>query len=362
MHQPGEGEQRLVGGDVGGRLLAPDVLLARLQGQHIAAVARGVDRLADDPARQPPDELRARGEEAVVRAAVAHRVAGRLALADRHRAAVVAGRFEHAERHEVDVRDRHRPGVVRGRGQLWSVLQDPEEVRLLEDHRRRVTCRVAQASGVGRAAFVRHLDHLEPEAGRIGLHDLAHLRVRRLGDDDLRLARRVLGDEAGVGGHGRSVVAGGVRDVHAGELADRGLVLEDRLQHALAHLGLVRRVRRQQLAALEDGVDDGGHVVVVDAGAEEADLVDDVLAGELLQVALQLGFRERRSDVERAAVAHRRRNVAEELVDGRDADRREHRVAVGIGQREVAHARLTPLPERSCTPRDRAALPARRDS
>src|SRR5581483_2757043 len=98
---PGERQQRLVRRDVRRRLLATDVLLARLQRQHETALARRVDGLADDAARQPPDELGARGEEAVVRPAVAHGVAGRLALADRHRAAVVARRLENAERDEV---------------------------------------------------------------------------------------------------------------------------------------------------------------------------------------------------------------------------------------------------------------------
>ena len=51
VHQARQGEQGLVGGDVRGRLLAPDVLLARLQGEDIAALSRGVYRLADDPAR-----------------------------------------------------------------------------------------------------------------------------------------------------------------------------------------------------------------------------------------------------------------------------------------------------------------------
>ncbi len=55
VHQPRQREQGLVGGDVRRRLLAPDVLLARLQGEDIAALARGVQRLADDPAREPAD-------------------------------------------------------------------------------------------------------------------------------------------------------------------------------------------------------------------------------------------------------------------------------------------------------------------
>ena len=102
-----------------------------------------------------------------------------------------------------------------------------------------------------------------------------------------------------------------------------GLVLEDRLQHALAHLRLVRRVRRQELAALEHRVGDRGDVVVVDAGAEERELPRrvDVARRELLEMALQLELGQRRLEVELAVEAHAGRDVAEELVDGIDADR-----------------------------------------
>jgi hypothetical protein len=128
--------------------------------------------------------------------------------------------------------------------------------------------------------------------------------------------------------------------VHPGQLADRGLVLEDRLEDALAHLGLVRRVRGQQLAALEHRVDRGRHVVVVDPGAEEAQLAARVRVprGELLEVRDELGLRQRRLEVERALQAHAVRDVAEELLDGRDADRGEHLLAVAVGQGEEAHA------------------------
>ena len=73
-HEAPEREQRLVGRHVRRRLLAADVLLARLQGEHEAAVAVEVGRLADDPAGHAADELRPRREEAVVRAAVALRL------------------------------------------------------------------------------------------------------------------------------------------------------------------------------------------------------------------------------------------------------------------------------------------------
>ena len=225
---------------------------------------------------------------------------------------------------------RDRQGAVPGRRgrQLRSVLEDPEEVRLLEDHRRRILGGFTNPVGVGGPVFVRHLHDLEPEARRIRLDHLTHLRACRLGDHDLRTPGRVLRDEAGVSGHRRAVVAGCVGYVHAGELADRGLVLEHRLQHTLAHLGLVRRVCGEELAALQHRVDDCGHVVVVDAGPEEADLVDDVLRRQLLHVPLQLGLGQRRRNRELTVEAHRGRNVSEELVDGRDADCREHRLTV----------------------------------
>jgi hypothetical protein len=230
-----------------------------------------------------------------------------------------------------------RAGFVRGRCDVGGDLQAPEEVRLLKDHRGGVLRGLANAIGVRHSTVMRHLDHVQAEAWRVRLHDLSHLRARCLGDDDLRPARCVLRDEAGVGRNRRAVVPRCVRDVHAGQLADRGLVFEDRLEHALAHLWLVRRVGGQELTALKHGVDNGGDVVVVHAASEEAHLVDDVLRCELLHVALQLPFRQRRRDVQRSRVTEGRRDVPEQLVDGGHTDRGEHLLAVGIGEREIAH-------------------------
>ena len=67
----------------------------------------------------------------------------------------------------------------------------------------------------------------------------------------------------------RAVVEGGVGDVHAGQLADHRLVLVDRPQRALARLGLVGRVRGEELAAEEHVIDHARDVVVVGAAPEE---------------------------------------------------------------------------------------------
>ena len=92
VNEAREREERLIRRDVRGRLLAPDVLLARLQRQHVAAAPLEVRRLADDPARQPSRVLGLRRQEAVVRPCERLVVAGALALADRHVGAVVARR------------------------------------------------------------------------------------------------------------------------------------------------------------------------------------------------------------------------------------------------------------------------------
>ena len=155
----------------------------------------------------------------------------------------------------------------------------------------------------------------------------------------------VLGDVAGVGGNGCPVVAGCVRDVHAGQLADHRLVLEDGLQDALTHLRLVRRVCRQELAAREHRVHHRRNVVVVHPRPEERELLrdGDVLRRQLGEVLDELLLRKRRLQGEGTVEAEALRDVSEELVHGRDADRFEHRLAVGVREGEVAHSESSSL-------------------
>ena len=73
-------------------------------------------------------------------------------------------------------------------------------------------------------------------------------------------------------GRGRAaVVEAGVRDIQAGQLSHQRLILERRLERALAGLGLVGRVGRVELAAAGQLIDDRRDEVVVAAAAQEAD-------------------------------------------------------------------------------------------
>ena len=75
MDREGERAQAGVGADVGSRLLAADMLLARTECQHEAAFAVGIDGLADQPPWHLAHVLLFGGEQPDVRAAEAQAVA-----------------------------------------------------------------------------------------------------------------------------------------------------------------------------------------------------------------------------------------------------------------------------------------------
>ena len=99
------GEQHLRRAHVARRLLAADVLLARLERHAQRRLAVRVARHADDAARQLSLELILRREERGVRTAVAERHAEPLRVADADVGAPLARRREQHEAH----RDRSRP-------------------------------------------------------------------------------------------------------------------------------------------------------------------------------------------------------------------------------------------------------------
>ena len=129
----------------------------------------------------------------------------------------------------------------------------------------------------------------------------------------------------------------GVADVHAGELADRRLELEDGLQHALAALRLVGRVGGGELRAGDDGVDHRRDVVVVDAGAEEAHEARRrrVRRRQAAHLAEHLDLAEAGGQRQRLPPAHGLGDVVEQVVDALRPDGVEHRAHVELAVRYV---------------------------
>ena len=107
-------KQGLRRADVGGGLLAPDVLLAGLQRHAIRAIAVRVDGDTDDAAGRLPNVRLERREKRRVRSAISHRHAKPLRVAEHDVGAKLARRREQHEAQEIR-RDRDedacRPGA-----------------------------------------------------------------------------------------------------------------------------------------------------------------------------------------------------------------------------------------------------------
>ena len=159
----------------------------------------------------------------------------------------------------------------------------------------------------------------------------------------------MLRDEARVRGDGRPVVAGRVRDVHPGELADRrsgtrrspaGRPGSSRAGTACTPSGTRRAGAPRRRSPARSG------------RRSPAPRNDSSLVVSTLRAASSSRCRCSSGSVSGGSRSSSRskrtpgRDVAEELVDGIDADLREHRLAVGVGQREVAHCVFEDLPVR----------------
>ena len=133
-------------------------------------------------------------------------------------------------------------------------------------------------------------------------------------------------------GFGRArgaVVHAGVGDVHAGQLGNHGLELEDGLQRALRDLRLVGRVAGEELAALHQRIDDHRAVVAIGAGAQEAGVAGRVLLAGGVEVVDDFALALLARDVEVAGEAILGGNDGEQIVDGCRADFVEHLLAFG---------------------------------
>ena len=226
----GQRAQGVVGADVGGRLLAPDVLLAGREGEDEPAPPRGVVRCAHETPGQLADQFALARDEPDMRAAEAGWKAQLLALAHRDVRSVLARRRQHGQADRIDARDGQRAGVVRLRSERASVHEQPEKVRLLEDHGRRLLVRLAAFTDLDPASLAEHAKHLHV------------LRMDVAGNDDLVPSGPNESHHRRLGDGGCAVVKGRVGDVERRQLCDQGLEFEDRLERALARFRLVRRV------------------------------------------------------------------------------------------------------------------------
>ena len=245
IHRGHDGQQSLRRADVGGRLLAPDVLLAGLQRQPVGLVATAVDRHADDPPRHLPLQGVLAGEEGGVRPAIAHRHAEALRGPQGdirpHRPGLLQERQgQKIRRHAGDgalvMQPRDIPGQVADMAERPRILEERAEDR-------------SRVEVLGRAD-----DDLDPERLGPGLHHADGLGMAALVDEEgprLRLGA-TLGHGHGLGRRRGLVQKRGIGHVHARQFRHHGLVVQQCLQPALGDLGLVGRIGGVPGGVLQD--------------------------------------------------------------------------------------------------------------
>ena len=192
--------ERFVGADVGGGLLAANVLFARGERQYEAAIACGVRGLSGEAAGHLSHEFFARGDHADVGAAVTGRNAEGLAF---HGDDVgLRGRADDAERNGFgDGRDEQSARAVRGFGQRGNFFQHAEKVRRLHDHgcgageRFGFECGAIELPGSGVANFF----NFEAEIFCVGIQNLAIFGMHGARDKNVAAAGDALGHQDGFG-------------------------------------------------------------------------------------------------------------------------------------------------------------------
>jgi hypothetical protein len=153
--------------------------------------------------------------------------------------------------------------------------------------------------------------------------------------------RHAEGHHRSFGDSGAAVVQGRVGGLHARQFADHRLKLVDRLQDALADLGLVRRVRGDELRPARESGHDGRNGVIVDPAAEEGGPRSrgavPVRQRRKVPENLDLGLGRRK--IERPRKPETFGDRAEEILDAGNADRRQHRLDVVLCVGNVGHQR-----------------------
>ncbi|OIQ74731.1 hypothetical protein GALL_436090 [mine drainage metagenome] len=314
IHAGDHRRQHLRGADVARRLLAADVLLARLQRQAQRRLAVRVDADADQTPGHLALERVAHRHVGGVRAAEAQRQAEALRAAHGDVGAEFARRRQHGQREDVGGDDDQRAALVRRGDELAPVVHPAVDPRILQQHRGVVGLR-----GLRRGAD----DDLDPQRTRSRVQHLERLRQQVVGGVDA--ARRALAgaqrQRHRLGRSGGLVEHRRVGHVERGEVGDHGLEVDQRLQAPLADLGLVRRVRGVpgrvlEHVALDDAGQHGPAVALADEIAHQP-----VAAGDLAQFGERAFLADRGGQIEIAAPAQRV-----------GYDRAQHRVEVGVAE------------------------------
>jgi hypothetical protein len=310
VHRGHHGEQHLRRADIRRGLLAADVLLAGLESEAQRRVAVGIDREADEAARQRALEPAADAHVGGVRAAEADRDAEALRRADDDIRPHLARRLEQHEREQVGRGAEQRALCMRRLGERLEIAHEATRARILREH--------AEAPARRQARGEVGLDDLDAE--RLGARLERGERLREEVEIDREAVGRGLRDASRdghrLGGRGGLVEQRRVRERQPREVADHRLVVQERLEASLGDLRLVRRVGRVPGRILE-------HLAQHDLGRVRAVVAETdhrrhhpIAAPELAQLGQDVDLGQCLGQVQVAAQQDRRRHSgARELVE-----------------------------------------------
>ena len=231
-----DGQEHLRRANVRGRLLASDVLLARLERHAERRVAVDIPREADDPTRHLPLELLGAGKKRGVRTSVAHRDPKALRGAQGYIRAPLAGGFDQRQCEEVCGNGEVGTGIVELPGKRPVILDLAVRVRVLDERADGIAIGLEQAPITNLNGNTQWLGPLLHDGD--GLRMAAVIHKKRVPFPAVRACEH----RHGLGGGGALIQQRGVGQRQPGQVRHHRLEVEQRFEAALRDFRLVGRV------------------------------------------------------------------------------------------------------------------------
>ena len=237
------------------------------------------------------------GHVSRVRTAVTNRNAEALRGADGDVSAHFTGRLQKRQRQKIGGDGGNRARLVQAGNQAGEIADMAVGARILEDRTEHID-RVEISKGVAD-------NHLPAERGRAGLDQRNGLRMAIGVNEEggRRGFRNALAHRHGFGSRRRFIEQRCVGNIETGQIADHGLVVQQRLKAALADFRLIGRIGRVpgrvfQNIALDDRRRDGAVITLADQRGQNL-----VLVGRFTQAVERLAFGQRGTPGQRHLLA-----------------------------------------------------------
>ena len=334
----------MVGTNVGGCPLPPDVLFAGGQSENKSATSLLIDRLSNQTTGHIADIATPAGKQTQAGSTIAEGNAQALPLRHRDIGPEFAGGLENAQGHGLGGHGQgQRAGVLGAATNGRNILDHAKDVWIADDHAAYALVQMpCQGHLVKPAGFIpAQLDKRQTgEAIQIGPNDLTVLWMQRAGDQHPRaFGQNALGHENRLSARRRPIVHAGVGDFQAQQGSNQRLELENNLECPLADLGLIRRIGRGKLRPLYDLVNHDWHEVGIGSGSQKRPLraVAGLLFGERSQTLGDFGLRQAGGKIKVGVLPQVLGQVANQVLNRIHPQDGQHGLNIVLSMRDVTH-------------------------